>query len=59
MKNFLMHIWQDEVGAETAEWLIVAALITTVAAALYPGVLQPALEGAVTYIEGVITGIGA
>jgi Flp pilus assembly pilin Flp len=59
MKKILMHIWQDEIGAETAEWIIIAALITTVAAAVYPGVLQPALEGAVAYIEGVVTGVGA
>jgi Flp pilus assembly pilin Flp len=58
MKYFLMNIWQDEAGAETAEWLIIVAMITAVAAGLYTGVLADALTGTVTYIEGVIGGVG-
>ncbi len=58
MKNYLINLWHDERGAETAEWLIVVALIATVAAFIYADVLQAALQQAITYIEGIITGIG-
>ena len=58
MKNFLLRLWKEEEGAETAEWLIVVALIATVAAALYAGVLEDALTGAITYNETIITGLG-
>ncbi len=51
MKDFLMKLWSDEEGAETAEWLVIVALIVAVAIALYPGVLQPALEAVINSIS--------
>jgi Flp pilus assembly pilin Flp len=58
MKQFLLKLWQEEEGAETAEWLVIAALITVVGTAVYPGVLQPALEGLVGSISGMVTAAG-
>ena len=55
MKHFLRIFWQDEQGAETAEWLVVVALIVAVAIALYTGVLQPALTAVITGISADIT----
>jgi Flp pilus assembly pilin Flp len=58
MKQFLLKLWQDEEGAETAEWLVIAALITVVGTTVYPGALQPALTGLVTSISTMVTGAG-
>jgi Flp pilus assembly pilin Flp len=56
MKNFLMNLWQDESGAETAEWLVIVALVTAVAVTLYTGVLANELNGAIAYIGEQIPG---
>lgn len=50
---------RDERGIETLEWLLIGALITALAVAVYPGTLQTALEGAVTFISNNITGAGS
>lgn len=47
---------EDERGIETVEYLLIAALITAMAVAVYPGSLQTALESAVTFIASNITG---
>jgi Flp pilus assembly pilin Flp len=57
MKNFLLRIWQEEDGAETAEWLVIVSLITGVGVLVYNGVLYEALTGLVGSISGVITGL--
>lgn len=51
----LRHI-RDERGIETLEWLLIGALITAMAVVVYPGALQAALAGAVTFISNNITG---
>ena len=58
MKNFLMKLWQEEDGAETAEWLVIVALILVVAVAIYTGVLQQELNDVVTAIGTTLTGAG-
>jgi Flp pilus assembly pilin Flp len=58
MKNFLMKLWQEEDGAETAEWLVIVALILVVAVAIYTGVLQQELNDVVTAIGTILTGAG-
>lgn len=50
MKKLMKKLWTEESGAETAEWLVIVALITIVAIAVYQGVLQGALSGLVTQI---------
>jgi Flp pilus assembly pilin Flp len=58
MKQFFLKIWQDKEGAETAEWIVVVALILAVSMAVYTGVLQTSLTGVVTTIStalGLIT----
>jgi Flp pilus assembly pilin Flp len=57
MKQFLMNLWQDEQGAETAEWLVIVALVSAVGIALYNGVLQPALTGLINNISADITAL--
>jgi Flp pilus assembly pilin Flp len=57
MKNFLMNIWQDESGAETAEWLVIVSLITAVGVFIYTGVLQTALGVLVTNISAQINAV--
>lgn len=54
MKHFLRNFWQDEQGAETAEWLVIVALVTAVGIALYNGVLEPALGGLIGNISADI-----
>ena len=50
MKKFLMKLWKEEEGAETAEWLVIVALIVAVAVAVYTNVLGPALKVLVDFI---------
>lgn len=47
---------RNQRGIETLEWILIGGLITIVALALYPGVLQPGLAGAIGQIVGAITG---
>ncbi len=54
MKHFIMTLWQDETGAETAEWLIVVALVLAVAIPLYTNVLNAPLTALVTRIGNAI-----
>jgi Flp pilus assembly pilin Flp len=58
MKNFLQRLWREEDGAETAEWLVIVALILVVAVAIYTGVLQQELTDVVTAIGTTLTGAG-
>ena len=58
MKNFLMKLWKEEDGAETAEWVVIVALILIVATALYTGLLSDELNGVVTSIGNILTGAG-
>ncbi len=56
MKDFLMKLWSDEEGAETAEWLVIVALIVAVAILVYNGVLKNTL---ITLVGKIGTAIGA
>lgn len=58
MKNLLMDIWQDESGAETAEWLVVVSLILVVAVAIYTLVLQGVLTDVAAGITATLTAAG-
>jgi len=55
MKNVIRFL-RDRQGIETLEWILIGGLITVVGLAVYPGVLQPGLTGAVGAIVGAITG---
>lgn len=52
----LARLLADTEGAETAEWVLIAALIVTVAVALYSGALQDALSGIVNGSMSRFTG---
>ena len=56
MKDRIFNLWKEEDGAETAEWLLIAALLVAVGIAVYEGVLQPQLDAAATAIGTTITG---
>lgn len=45
---------RNERGLETLEWILIGALITAVAVAVYPGTLQGALTGAIGSISAII-----
>jgi Flp pilus assembly pilin Flp len=51
MKQFLLKLWQDKEGAETAEWLVIVAILVVVALAVYNTELQTMLSGIVTSIS--------
>ena len=56
MHKLLARLLADTEGAETAEWVLIAALIVTVAVALYSGALQDALSGIVNGSMSRFTG---
>ena len=62
MKDFLKKLWKDEEGAETVEWVLVAAGLAVVAAAVYAGSLQDgltaAMESLTGYVQTTVDGIG-
>jgi Flp pilus assembly pilin Flp len=51
----IMRYLKDQRGIETLEWILIGGLITGVAIVLYPGVLQPGLNGAIGQIVAAIT----
>jgi Flp pilus assembly pilin Flp len=60
MKQFLLKLWHDEEGAETAEWLVIAAVLVVIATGVYQGDgLEATLEGLVGYIAEEVPGDGA
>ena len=54
MKNYWLRFLDDTAGAETAEWLVVVALLSTITVSLYFEILQEALTGVVSYVGGLI-----
>jgi Flp pilus assembly pilin Flp len=54
MKKFLMKLWKEEEGAETAEWLIIVALIAAVGVAVYTNTLEGGLSQAATDLAGFV-----
>jgi Flp pilus assembly pilin Flp len=55
MKQFLLKLWHDEEGAETAEWLVIVALLVLVGTTVYgdPG-LEGTLNNLVTYVGTIV-----
>lgn len=51
----LRRFVRDDRGAEMAEWVVVSALVTAVAAILYTGILQSVLIQGLSYI-GIAAG---
>jgi Flp pilus assembly pilin Flp len=54
MKHLLQRFWKDQQGAETAEWVLIVALLALVAFVIYSGILQPQLQAAVNAIGNVL-----
>ena len=50
MKNLFLKLWNDEEGAEIAEWVVVVALLVIVAIVIYRTILQGQLGNAVNSI---------
>ena len=59
MKNFLKRLWKEEDGAETAEWVVIVALLVVVAIFIYNGILRTTLSGVVTDISTKIDTISS
>ena len=57
MKKFLVGLWKDEEGAETAEWVVIVALLVVVGIAIYNGILRTELTNLVNDIGTQIGGI--
>jgi hypothetical protein len=55
MQNLIRYL-RDQQGVETLEWILIGGLITGVGIALYPGVLEPGLNGVIGTIVAAITG---
>jgi hypothetical protein len=53
--NRVVTVLRDEQGIETLEWVAIGGLVVIVAVAVYTGILQPVLSGAVTAIGTMIT----
>jgi Flp pilus assembly pilin Flp len=60
MKQFLLKLWQEEEGAETAEWLVIAAILVVIGGVVYntDTGLQGTLQGLVDYIGTEVPGPG-
>jgi Flp pilus assembly pilin Flp len=55
MKQFLLNLWQEEEGAETAEWLVIAAILVLLGTTVYQGDgLETTLNGLVGYIDATV-----
>ena len=57
MKEFLMSLWEEEDGAETAEWIIIVDLLLVGAIAIYNGFLRNELNGVVSDIGTTLNGL--
>lgn len=58
MKNLINKIkafFADEQGAETVEWVMIAATLAAIIAGVFWGTLQTAVSSAITTISGYIT----
>ena len=55
MRKILFGLWRDEEGAETAEWVLIVALLVLVTIAVYNGILRNELMG---LVNNMVTKIG-
>ena len=51
MKNLFTRLWEEEDGADTAEWVVITAMVIGVAVVVYNGVLSDSLVDAVDSID--------
>jgi Flp pilus assembly pilin Flp len=51
MKTLFKRLWQEEDGADTAEWVVITAMVIGVAVVVYNGVLSDSLVDAVDSID--------
>ena len=56
IKEFFSKLWNDEEGAETVEYVLIAALIAAVGVAVYSNTLQGQLTTAASNLGGFISG---
>ncbi|MCU7934957.1 MAG: Flp family type IVb pilin [Candidatus Thiodiazotropha sp. (ex Dulcina madagascariensis)] len=54
MKQLLLKLWRDEAGAETAEWLVIVAVLVVIALAVYNTELQTGLTALVAEITTLL-----
>ena len=51
MKTLFTRLWEEEDGADTAEWVVITAMVIGVAVVVYNGVLSDSLVDAVGSID--------
>jgi Flp pilus assembly pilin Flp len=51
MKTLFTRLWEEEDGADTAEWVVITAMVIGVAVVVYNGVLSDSLVDAVDSID--------
>jgi Flp pilus assembly pilin Flp len=51
MKTLFTRLWEEEDGADTAEWVVITAMVIGVAVVVYNGVLSDSLVEAVDSID--------
>lgn len=57
MKTALMKLLKDESGADTAEWVVITALVIGVAVVVYNGVLSDTLLDSVNSIDEKVAAV--
>lgn len=57
MKDLFLKLWNDEEGAEIAEWVVVVALLVIVAILIYSNILSGQLSQLVTNIGAKINAL--
>jgi Flp pilus assembly pilin Flp len=57
MKSLFLKLWNDEEGAEIAEWVVVVALLVIVAIVIYNTILQGQLGNLVNDIGTKISNL--
>jgi Flp pilus assembly pilin Flp len=53
--SMMMSYLRNERGAEMVEWVVVVAVLATVALAVFAGPLQGALESGISNIANIVT----
>ena len=57
MKTTLMRLLKEEDGADTAEWVVITAMVIAVAVVVYNGILSGSLVDAVSDIDEKVAAV--
>jgi Flp pilus assembly pilin Flp len=57
MKTLFKRLWEEEDGADTAEWVVITAMVIAVAVVVYNGILSGSLVDAVSDIDEKVAAV--